>query len=119
LRLHDEPLQPIATDFNFAPSTQQPTASRFAGKLPAIKSALPLLADTQRPALPLTYDTQRLALSLTYDTQRLALFRRSDTQQLTFPRRADSDQQSALDNTYQQHGADSHNALRSLWRRRR
>lgn len=117
LPFHDEPLQPIATDFNFAPGTQQSSASLLAGKL---RSALPLLADTQRPALPLPRDTpQRPALPLPRDTQRPALSRHSDIQQFTLSRRADSDQQSALDNTYQQPGADSHNALGNLWRSRR
>jgi hypothetical protein len=128
LPLHDEPLQPIATDFNFVRSTQKSSASLLAGKL---RSALPLLADTQRPALPLPHDTQRPALPLPRDTpqrhalplhhgtQRPSLSRRSDTQQLTLPRRANSDQQSALDDIYQQPGADSHNALGNWWRSRR
>jgi hypothetical protein len=76
---------------------------------------LPLPRGTpQRPAVSLPAITQRPALPLPRDTQGPSLYRHSDIQQPTLPRLANLDQQPTLDNIYQQHGEDSHNAFGEL-----
>jgi hypothetical protein len=135
LQPHDE-LQPIATNsLHIAPNMQRLVASL---SVDLQQSALPLHANTQRPALPLPDITQRPALPLPDITQRPALplpditqrpalsmsanarlsasSQRSDTRQPTLPRHANSHHQSALDNSYQEAGAASHNCLTD-WRR--